>query len=211
MGGRRTELMAPGLMILAAAVAHPAHGANLSLTSVEAAGGPRTYLAIDGEIEVGDWRRFTRAMRDHPAISGILLSSEGGSLDDGLAIAKHIHNSSLDTLVVRQCHSVCAIMFLAGRHRHIATDAQLTFHSAYKQLGDWVVEDDQANVRVAWFLGQLGYPLKLAEIWSTTRSLEATPISVEINDKLRLGLSYVGPDTVRWSVLVAAEDLEVSR
>lgn len=206
MAGRSTQLLLPALLLAAIAIAQPVQAARLFLAAVDTPDGPRTYLGIDGEIEVGDWRRFTKAMKTQPDISGVLLSSEGGSLDDGLAIAKHIHGANLDTMVVSRCHSVCAIMFLAGRERRLAPDALLTVHSAYRQLGDWVVEDDQANVRVAWFLGQLGYPLKLAELWSGTRSAEAAPISATMNDKLELGLSYINPAAASWSVLVAADD-----
>lgn len=171
---------------------HPAMAATLAVTSMDVLGEPRTYLTLEGDIVEGDWWQFTKAMRANPSISGVLLSSDGGSLDDGLAIAKHIYSHGLDTMVTSACHSVCAIMFLAGKARYMAADASLSVHSAYRQLGDWIVEDDQANIRVAWFIGQMGYPLKLAEIWSSTRSNASAPISTEMNDKLKLGLSYFG-------------------
>jgi hypothetical protein len=94
-------------------------------------------------------------------------------------------------MVTDACHSVCTIIFLAGEARYLAVDADLTVHSAYKQLADWVVEDHLANGTVAWFIGHMGYPLPLAKLWVSTPSDEMAPITLEMNDKLQLGFTVV--------------------
>lgn len=157
----------------------------------ETPAGQQRFLAIEGDIELGDWSDFVRLLRTAPEVSGVLLRSDGGSLDDGLAIAKHVYLKQLDTMVTGTCHSVCAVMFLAGRRKYLAPDAQVTVHSAYKQLGEWIVEDEVANGTVAWFIGHMGYPLPLAHLWVATRSGDEAPITLEMNEKLGLGFTVL--------------------
>lgn len=165
--------------------------AQLSIIDLDRPEGRQSYLELSGEIEVGDWWKFVRLLKRNPGVSGVLLRSEGGSVDDGLAIAKHIYESRLDTMVTETCHSVCAIIFLAGRDRYLTFDAELTVHSAYKQIADWVVEDHLANGTVAWFIGHMGYPLPIAKLWVSTDSDEMAPITLEMNEKLKLGFIII--------------------
>jgi hypothetical protein len=165
--------------------------AQLSIIDVDRPEGRQSYLALDGDIEIGDWWKFVKLLRQNPATSGVLLRSNGGSADDGLAIAKHVYEHGLTTMVTGTCHSVCAIIFLAGRERYLTVDASLSVHSAYKQIADWVVEDHVANGTVAWFIGHMGYPLQLARLWVTTDSEDMAPITLEMNDKLGLGFTVI--------------------
>lgn len=163
----------------------------LSVVEVLTPTGLEDYVSIEGDVELGDSTKFLKLMRKGEHIAGVMLHSDGGSLDDGLAIAKFIYEHELDTMVTRNCHSVCAIMFLAGKERFIADGASLTFHSAYKQIGDWVIADNHANGTVAWFLGHMGYPLALARLWMNTPSSDAAPITLQMNEELGLGFTVV--------------------
>jgi hypothetical protein len=152
--------------------------AQLSIIPVETLDGSATYILLENEVEVGDWSAFFRLVRRTPTITGVALTSIGGSADDGLAIAKYIFEQKLDTLVTDACHSICAIMFLAGDQRFLAADAALTVHGAYKRIGDWVVTDHLANGTIAWFIGHMGYPLPVARLWTSTPSGGAAPITL---------------------------------
>ena len=165
--------------------------AELTVVEISTSEVSGSYVSISGDIELGDWSRFFRIVRRTPHISGILLHSAGGSVDDGLAIAKYANDHGLDTMAKHICHSICAIIFLAGEDRYLTSGTDLSMHSAYKQLGDWVVTDHQANGTVAWFLGSMGYPLELARLWLTTPSHEAAPLTLEMNDRLGLGFELV--------------------
>ncbi|WP_439599611.1 hypothetical protein [Devosia sp.] len=165
--------------------------AQLSIIPIDRPEGRQSYLELSGDIEVGDWWKFAKLLRQNPSISGVLLRSDGGSADDGLAIAKHVYENRLDTMVTDACHSVCAIIFLAGRQRYLTVDARLSVHSAYKQLAGWVVEDHLANGTVAWFIGHMGYPLAVARLWVSTASDQMAPITLEMNDKLKLGFIVI--------------------
>ena len=165
--------------------------AQLSIVDVDRPEGRQSYLQLSGEIEIGDWWKFVRLLKQNPSTSGVWLHSDGGSADDGLAIAKHVYEHRLDTMVTDTCHSVCTIIFLAGSDRYLTVDARLTVHSAYKQLADWVVEDHLANSTVAWFIGHMGYPLPIARLWVSTGSDQMAPITLEMNDKLKLGFTVI--------------------
>ena len=192
MTGKVRKALYFGLMSLAlGAPSARLQAATLELAGVHVLGSERTFLRIEGVIEQGDWWRFTKALKAHPDVTGVLLSSDGGELDDGLAIAKHIYKKHLDTMVTGECHSVCTVMFLAGTSRFISTAARLTMHSAYRELNGWAVEDDDGNVRVAWFMGEMGYPLKLAQMWAATRSEDEVPVTAETNTKLKLNFVYL--------------------
>lgn len=180
--------IAAGLSLLASL---PAAAADLSIVLVETPAGVARYVDLEGDLELGDWSKFVKLLRRNPDAAGVLLQSNGGSADDGLAIAKHVFEHGLDTMVTGTCHSVCAVMFLAGRVRYITPGATLTVHSAYRQLGDWVVEDHAANATVAWFIGHMGYPLSLARLWVSTRSDDAAAITIEMNAKLKLGFTVI--------------------
>lgn len=169
---------------------------------------PETYLSISGDIEVGDWSTFNRLLRANPEVGGVALSSMGGSLDDGIAIAKQIFDARLDTVLVDVCHSVCSIMFLAGNEKYVPANFRLAVHTAYKQIADWTVKDHVANGTVTWFLGHMGYPLPLARLWLATGPDDAALVTWAHNDKWKLGLKATdalpgGPQVIE----VAAQPL----
>ncbi len=119
---------------------------------------------------VGDWSKFTRLLRKNPDVAGVLLASNGGSADDGLAIAKHVFEAwprhqwspARATRCARSSSSPAAIATSPPAPRASRCTAP------HKQLGDWVVEDDITNGTVAWFIGHMGYPLPLARLWVST-------------------------------------------
>jgi hypothetical protein len=144
------------------------------------------YVRVEGDIEIGDWSHFMKLMKLHPDIAGVAVSSEGGSLDDGLAIAKQIFDRKLDTVLLDFCHSACAVMFLAGHTKYVVRNYRLTVHTAFKQIADWTVRDHVANGTVTWFLGHMGYPLGLAKLWVAPGEQEAAPITWAMSDKWQL-------------------------
>ena len=152
---------------------------------------PQKYLRIEGDIEIGDWSNFMKLMKQHPDVAGVAVSSDGGSLDDGLAIAKQIFDRELDTVLLDFCHSACAVMFLAGHTKYVARNYRLSVHTAFKQIADWTVRDHVANGTVTWFLGHMGYPLALAKLWVAPGEQEAASITWAMSDKWQLGFTAV--------------------
>jgi hypothetical protein len=184
----------PALLgLLPLVFAAPAVAADITFDQVITPSGSQSFVFIEGPIEVGDWSRFMKLLRAHPDLRAVALESEGGSLDDGLAIARQIHERQLDTALISTCHSVCSIMFLAGDERFVPPNFSLTVHSAYKQIGNYTARDHNANGTVAWFLGSMGYPLALARLWSSTAPEDAAAITWAMNDKWDLGFQPIDP------------------
>lgn len=187
---RPRRLLLALLALLSLATTLPATAAEMS---VHTPAGARATIFIEGTIAVGDWSRFMKLLRAHPEVAAVALGSEGGSLDDGLAIARQIHERGLDTALVAGCHSVCSTMFLAGAQRFVPPDFRLSVHSAYKQIGSFTARDEHANDTVAWFLGKMGYPLALARLWNDTAPEDAARITWAHNDKWALGFQPIDP------------------
>lgn len=190
---RPRRLLLALLALLSLATIPPATAAEIAVHPIATPAGSGAVIFIEGPIAVGDWSRFMKLLRAHPELHAVALGSEGGSLDDGLAIAKQIHERKLDTVLVAGCHSVCSIMFLAGEGRFVPPDFRLSVHSAYKQIGSFTARDEHANDTVAWFLGAMGYPLALARLWNDTAPEEAARITWAHNDKWQLGFQPIDP------------------
>lgn len=73
---------------------------------------------------------LNRQLLANPGIKNIALSSAGGGLLDGLAVAEIIREKKLDTYVEMRCASACTFAFLAGQQRIIAPHARIGFHRA---------------------------------------------------------------------------------
>ncbi len=190
---RPRRLMLALLALLPLATLQPAAAAEIGVHHLVTRDVTRPAIFIEGPIAVGDWSRFMKLLRTHPEVAAVALGSEGGSLDDGLAIARQIHERGLDTALIADCHSVCSIMFLAGAGRFMPPDVRLSVHSAYRQVGSFIARDEQANDTVAWFLGAMGYPLALARLWNDTAPEDAATITWAHNDKWDLGFQPIAP------------------
>lgn len=187
---RLASLLAPALALITLV---PALAAEITLQPVITPAGTQPFIFIEGSVEVGDWSRFMKVVRANPGLRGVALNSEGGSLDDGLAIARQIHERRLDTALISTCHSVCSIIFLAGDDKFVPPEFNLSVHSAYKQIGAFTARDEYANDTVAWFLGAMGYPLALARLWNDTAPEDAAAINWAMNDKWELGFQPIDP------------------
>lgn len=69
-----------------------------------------------------------------PAITTVVLTSEGGWIREGLLLAKVIRERRLNTYVERVCVSACTIAFLAGSERVAEPNARIGFH-AFRGVG----------------------------------------------------------------------------
>lgn len=97
--------------------------------------GGATLIMIEGEITVGDDRRFSNAAARHTrAVVG--LKSPGGAVDPALSIGRTIHRMGYATLVYDStCVSACALIWVAGAERFVTTSGKIGFHAIYTQDG----------------------------------------------------------------------------
>jgi len=58
----------------------------------------------------------------------VIVDSDGGLVDEAMALGAWIREQGLDTAVVHSCASACVEVFAAGRERLFATDAKVGIH-----------------------------------------------------------------------------------
>lgn len=104
-----------------------------------------TFL-LSGEIAPGDLSRLQTAIAHVPSGHRIvlLLSSPGGSIDEGIALGRFIQSSSITTVAIQGsgCASACTFLFLAGRDKATAEPMRIMIKGA--RLGF-----HQGSIRVA--------------------------------------------------------------
>ncbi len=126
----------------------------------------RVVLVMSGMIGRGAYREFRRAIaRSKP--EAVVLDGPGGILGEALLIAEEVRRRGLATVVApgRRCASACAIVFLAGRTKHMGSGAEVGLHSASFEDGR---ADPEATGMMAGYLSHLGVPA------STLRRMAST-------------------------------------
>lgn len=89
-------------------------------------------LHLAGKINSGITTAFKEAIKKHPAAKTVVLSSNGGMIIEGLALANVIRKHGLNTHSEFVCASACTFAFLAGKERSIAPTASIGFHQSSK-------------------------------------------------------------------------------
>ncbi|WP_431299398.1 hypothetical protein [Tabrizicola sp. BL-A-41-H6] len=125
---------------------------------------------IEGQIEFGDFEKLT-ALKDRLVINNgestsgslICLNSPGGSLVEGLKMARFILDEGIGTRIRngKECQSVCAIMFMMGNargdevaflDRRMDAGSTLGFHRPYLSISE-AREFSSGDVEAAYDVG----------------------------------------------------------
>jgi hypothetical protein len=85
-------------------------------------------LSIDGLIELGITRAVRRIIHDHPSITRVNLTSEGGNIFEARGLAKLFTKRKLDTHIIGVCASACTTAFVGGLKRSAEPGASVGFH-----------------------------------------------------------------------------------
>lgn len=103
-------------------------------------------IYLDGEIGLGAADDFMRARRVAAQASTLVLTSDGGHVEEAKAIARQVRSLGLNTYVPlrRGCYSACAYIFFAGVNRratgqlgvHQVSDPGFTALSLQRDLAD---------------------------------------------------------------------------
>ncbi|MBM1221116.1 hypothetical protein JQU17_12855 [Ponticoccus sp. SC2-23] len=119
-------------------------------------------ILVRGPIEEGDDSRFFEIAEETPRAT-VVLESPGGIVSTGISIAAEIAIREYTTLVLdgSGCHSICAIMWVAGGRRYMSPDADISVHAAYRMRNstDGSVETSEsgmANAQIGAFLNEIG-------------------------------------------------------
>lgn len=115
---------------------------------------PECRIEVVGEIRKGDSEAF-EGFADYLIVNNgestsasiVCLDSPGGSLIEGMAMAKFILKNGISTRILsnKQCASICAIMFMMGNYRgdevaglsrRMHYTSRLGFHRPYLKIDD---------------------------------------------------------------------------
>jgi hypothetical protein len=116
-----------------------------------------SLIFITGPFEPGDHVRFVEAVL--PVRSGVVvLGSGGGSLQAGIEIGKAIRLKDFATYVPPDvvCASACALAWLGGTSRLMASSAQIGFHAVYRIENGTRRESGVGNALVGAYVNSLG-------------------------------------------------------
>lgn len=136
-----------------------------------------TTYRIEGGIEAGDAERIIDQLDTlEPTPETLILQSPGGSVQDALALGRHIRAKGMKTqmLAGEYCYSACPYLLAAGSSRDISEDASVGVHQHY--FGEntllpaaFAVEDIQRGQgEVMGYLDDMGIdPLVMTHALST--------------------------------------------
>lgn len=90
--------------------------------------GDRTFIALEGSLELGITKRLSALLDAHPSVTAIRLTSPGGNIFEARGLAAQIQKRGLATSVESECSSACTLVFVGGNVRTVANGAKLGFH-----------------------------------------------------------------------------------
>ena len=93
-----------------------------------------TLIYLKGTLDFGITGEMEELLAGNSNIEAIILSSTGGIISEGRGLFRLIDQYKLNTFVYDECSSACALAFIAGNKRYIATSARLGFHQYNLQL-----------------------------------------------------------------------------
>ncbi len=152
---------APVNGLLVSPTAEPV-GGNLF---VETLGDGGQVLVLDGEI-TPETAFYFQTILDQADASGLLIAqSPGGNLLAAHQIGRAIAKNRMNTAVLVSCRSACVDIFIAGRERSIAEDAELGLHAASDP--DFGFSIDQPYWRSFGFgaVNEAAYKVPFGDIW----------------------------------------------
>jgi hypothetical protein len=147
------------------------------------------------------------------------VSGPGGLVNEALDIGAQVQEQRFATMVSPQadCYSACALIWLAGPRRYLASDSVIGVHAAFRTRDDDTAEESGvANARIGAFLNMIGLPLD-AITYITTAPPDATlPITSAIARNLGIevyeqhGTVTVTPNAAPTAHVLARQTAELA-
>jgi hypothetical protein len=145
----------------------------------------KVAVYIKGDIEMGDFEKFKKIASTMGEGGFVVLKSNGGNLVNGLEIGTMIRAKKWRSVVVDKCHSVCAVMWLAGVQRYAYANSEIGFHGAYDT--DTGNATSAGNAFVGAYLSKLGFSYKL--IYEMTSAKPDTLNMLNFSKASSMGIS----------------------
>ena len=184
---------------LGLALFNSADAATIKQRSIFVNGSYENWIIVKGPIESQDSIKFLAAIGDAKDVTTVWLDSDGGIVDEGLAIAKMIRVIGLNTYVHSNtaCSSICAIMFMSGKRKMLVPSATLGIHAAYDSKK--MRKDLTANVFISWYLGNIGYSEEVVDLWINTSPKRI--INLNDGNYKKLSLDFITVEPIKLPLL----------
>ena len=108
-------------------------------------------------MTAGDYRRLKMILQNG-AVVGLEMRSGGGSLEEGLDIARVVRDRGLVVYAPKECNSVCAFIFFAAKERYIGRRFKIGVHSVSNDRGKEDGDSVRVTVQMSRLLVELGVP-----------------------------------------------------
>ena len=158
-------------LALALLVSIPAMSMELERREISVGQRPVVMLNLVGKIEKGDASRVAEALLSPQANNTYVMSlnSEGGDVDEGLAIANLVSAHNLWTMIwtAHQCNSSCFFVFAAGARKTVSQQAFIAVHRADSD-GQENQSATDATSRLLQFAAKVGVPESVLQKISST-------------------------------------------
>jgi hypothetical protein len=148
-----------------------------------------SLVTIDGLIESGDNDQFLRKIG--PITNAIVaFNSDGGNLLAGIQIGELIRLRNFASLVPdgMRCASSCALAWLGGTKRLMASKAQIGFHAASDRETGKVTS--VGNALVGAYLNKIGLPYSAVVYITSAAPEEISWLSKSDAEKLGIEVSF---------------------
>jgi hypothetical protein len=196
-------MRAIGLVIAVAAV--PAMAATIEVDPGSSE--QEALVSITGQLRDGDADTFRDKIGTLPKAT-VIIHGPGGKLFAALKIGETIHDKGFSTFVAKQCSSACALAWLAGTPRLMASGAQIGFHAAFDAPSGQ--QSGMGNALLGAYLARLGLAdeaviaITVASpremLWLSPAVAKQFNIAVTIADdprtRLALGPAKTGPISI---------------
>jgi hypothetical protein len=116
-----------------------------------------TVLRLRGDVRDGDYGRLKSILQDGSVV-GLEITSDGGSLEDGLDIARAVRDKGLIVYASGECDSVCAFIFLAAKERYLGRGCKIGVHSVSNAREREDADSARVTIRMSRLLAGLGVP-----------------------------------------------------
>jgi hypothetical protein len=170
------------LAALLLTIASPSYAAQIEVYENM---GKLPVIGIFGSIEANDVGRFQELSSTmNNAI--VLLKSGGGKMAPAIQIGEVVKTKGYTTVVRDVCASSCALIWLAGSKRFMATTAQIGLHQAYDGTGQ---ADGLGNAILGSYLTRLG--LSYSAIAYATQARPNDIKWLTVDDAKRVGIPVI--------------------
>lgn len=155
--------------------------------------GDLPVIVVAGKLEYGDEGKFADAARGMDR-AVVLLGGPGGNLHAGIEIGRAIRSRGFPTAAPGLCASACALAWLGGRDRLVASGGRVGFHAAWMRKDGRSEAVPGGNALVGAYLNQLGLSSSAILHLTSTGPEDVTWLTPDDARRLGIAVTWGGKD-----------------